>query len=197
MRMPAPSRSPITHRRRPMTGVSAMACPPHCALETQETLRPAGCQSAQLTVSPREAPGRVLASHASKSRPAEQLPLEGVARPNQRAHDLDDDERDESAEQHVAEVVADEGQPQQACAEAEGERGDDSGTTPGRGQHARRGDHPESGRRLAGDERAVFLAGAVVVIPRPEGARSVEVLGLDRAGTMPMILEAKIDDEAR
>src|ERR1700721_4833060 len=111
MRIPAPRRSPLIPRRRPMTGVSAMGCPPHCALETQETLRPAGCQSAQLTVSPREALGRVLASHAAKSRPAEQLPLEGVARPNQPADDLDDDERDEPAEQHVAEEVAAGGRP--------------------------------------------------------------------------------------
>src|ERR1700722_10835731 len=93
--------------------------------------------------------------------------------------------------------MAAEGQAQQARAEAEKEPGDDRGSPPGRGQHARRRHHPEAGRRFAGDERTVLLARAVVVIPGREGARPVEVLGLDRTGTVPMILEAEIDDEAR
>src|ERR1700733_14925093 len=48
MRMPRPSRAPIPHRRRPTIGASAMVSPP----VKQETLRAAGCQSAQPTAYP-------------------------------------------------------------------------------------------------------------------------------------------------
>src|ERR1700722_15511508 len=123
--------------------------------------------------------------------------LTAALRPEDAAHDLDDDEGDEPAEQHVAEIVAAEGAPQEAPPEAESKRSGHRSAAPGRGEHACRCDHPEAGRRFAGDERTVLLAAAIVVIPGYERVRPVEVLRLDGTGAMPMILEAEVDDEAR
>src|ERR1700677_4606099 len=194
MRMPAPSRTPIPHRRRPTIGASAMMSPPREAGDSLARWLSIG--EPRRSGSPRGAAGRGLTPRADPWA-AGQVRLGRPSWPDYSAGDLDHDERDEAAEQHVAEVMAAEGEPQEACAESEGERRDHCRSTPGWGQHARRRDHPESGRCFAGDERTVLLASAVIVIPWREGIRPVEVLGLARAGTMPMILEAKIDDEAR
>src|ERR1700733_1086349 len=193
MRMPAPSRTPIPHRRRPTIGASAMMFPP----------REAGDPSARLLSInaaqdlPGGPPGRIAALRPTDSRNLGRLRLGRAFRPDQPADNFDDDQRDKAAEQHVAEIVAAEGEPQEARAEPKDERSDDRGSAPGQGEHARRRDHPEAARGFAGDERTVHFASAVVVIPGYERVRPVEVLGLDRTGTMPMILEAEVDDEAR
>src|ERR1700733_5969253 len=193
MRMPAPSRTPIPPRRRPTIGASAMMFPP----------REAGDPSARLLSInaaqdlPGGPPGRIAALRPTNSRNLGRLRLGRASWPDQPPDHLDDDQRDEPAEQHIAEVVAAERQSQQARAKPEGKGGDDRWTAPRRGQHARRRDHPEAGRRLARHERTVHFASAVVVIPGYERGRPLEVLGLDRTGTMPMILEAEVDDEAR
>src|SRR5271155_380922 len=92
--------------------------------------------------------------------------------------------------------MAAEGKPEQARPGPEGEGGDDRRTAPWRGQDARRRDHPESGRRLAGDERTVPLARPVGRVPGLERALAAEVLGLVGPGPAPMVFEAEIDDEA-
>src|SRR3984885_426600 len=198
MRTPAPSRSPITHRRRPTTGVSAIGSPPHRApRDARDSSARRLSIAAQRAVSHRGAPGPVATLRLTQPRPARRLRLDGAPLPDDAADDFDDDERDEPSEQHVAEIVAAEGEPQEARAEPEGERSDDRETAPGGGEYARRRDHPEAGRGFAGDEGTVLFAAAADVIPGHERARSIEILGLDRTGPMPMILEAEIDDEAR
>ena len=109
MRMPAPSRTPIPHRRRPTIGASAMMSPPR----KQETLVP-------FVVNPlsswsrlaRQTAGPVPASRPLDPWAARQLRLRRASWPDDAADDLDDDERDEPAKQHVAEIVAAEGEPQ-------------------------------------------------------------------------------------
>src|SRR5574337_1673772 len=79
---------------------------------------------------------------------------EGSAgRPDNPSRDLDDDERQETAEQHVGQKMAAESHPQEAGGGAEDKRGRDRRRPPRRRQEARGRDRPKAGGRLAGDER--------------------------------------------
>src|SRR5690242_13177504 len=131
------------------------------------------------------------------SRSSAPLRLRLAAPPEETPDNLDDNQGDEPAEDDVAEVMAAEGEPQHARANSERESGGDRRSAPRRRRDTRRRNHPEAGRRLARRERTVPLAGAVVVIPGHERIGSVERPGLDRAGAVPMVLEAEIDDESR
>src|SRR3984957_19295588 len=154
MRMPTPSSTPIPHRRRPTIGASAMMSPPREAGDSSARLWSIG--EPRLTGSPCGAAGRGLTPRALDPWAARQLRLRRASWPDDAADDLDDDEGDEPTKQHVAETVAAEGEPQEARAEPKGERSDHCGSTPRWGEHARRSDHPEAGRRFAGDERTVL-----------------------------------------
>src|SRR5580692_2852654 len=144
MRMPAPSRTPIPHRRRPTIGASAMMSPPRKQWDSSSRLL--SIREPRLTGSPCGAAGRGLTPRASDSWAARQVRLGRASWPDDPADDLDDDKCEEPAEQHVAEVVAAEGEPQEARAKPQGERGDHVASTPGWGEHARRRDHPEARR---------------------------------------------------
>src|ERR1700691_557289 len=112
MRMPPPSRTPIPHRRRPTIGASAMMFPP----------REAGDPSARLLSInaaqdlPGGPPGRIAALRPTDSRNLGRLRLGRAFRPDQPPDHLDDDQRDEPAEQHVAEIVAAQREAQEAPA---------------------------------------------------------------------------------
>src|SRR5271163_188509 len=155
---------------RPRHGVSSAS-----SVESEEMPRPSGCQSLAQRL-----------PAATCSRAALRLP----APPDEPPHRLDDDKRDEPAEQDVGEIMAAEGESEQARAGPESEGRDDRGNAPGRGQDARRRDHPEPGRRFAGDERTVPLARAVRLVPRHEWVLAAEIPGLVRPRPAPIAIVA-------